>query len=99
MPSSSPDDGAAIYLSYHGYLEMNEAVQTALAAGRRAPTRATSTSATAPRLETGDERYAWVNHTLFVSEGRRPARGRVPWSTASPAVEATTCASASSEED
>ena len=25
---------------------------------------------TAPRLETGDERYAWVNQALFVGEGR-----------------------------
>ena len=24
----------------------------------------------APRLETGDPRYAWVNQTLFVAEGR-----------------------------
>ena len=23
-----------------------------------------------PRLETGDERYSWVNTTLFVAEGR-----------------------------
>ena len=26
----------------------------------------------APRLETGDPRYAWVNRTLFVAEGRMP---------------------------
>jgi hypothetical protein len=25
---------------------------------------------TAPRLESGDSRYAWVNRTLFVAEGR-----------------------------
>jgi len=25
---------------------------------------------TAPRLETGDERYRWVNDLVFVSEGR-----------------------------
>jgi len=25
---------------------------------------------TNPRLETGDERYAWVNQSLFVAEGR-----------------------------
>ncbi|MBR9843504.1 MAG: DUF3237 domain-containing protein [Rhodobacteraceae bacterium] len=28
---------------------------------------------TAARLETGDERYAWVNHTLFVCAGIRRA--------------------------
>jgi hypothetical protein len=25
---------------------------------------------TTPRMETGDPRYAWVNHSLFVGEGR-----------------------------
>ena len=25
---------------------------------------------TTPRLETGDERYVWVNQTIFVGEGR-----------------------------
>jgi hypothetical protein len=25
---------------------------------------------TTPRLETGDERYAWVNQTVFVGRGR-----------------------------
>ena len=25
---------------------------------------------TQPRLETGDERYAWVNRTMFLGEGR-----------------------------
>jgi hypothetical protein len=24
----------------------------------------------APRLETGDERYAWVNQTVFIADGR-----------------------------
>jgi hypothetical protein len=23
-----------------------------------------------PRIETGDERYAWVNQTVFVAQGR-----------------------------
>jgi hypothetical protein len=30
---------------------------------------------TTPRLETGDERYAWVNSTLFVGEGRMTEAG------------------------
>jgi hypothetical protein len=25
---------------------------------------------TTPRMETGDPHYAWVNHSLFVGEGR-----------------------------
>jgi len=28
-----------------------------------------------PRIETGDPRYAWLNHTIFVGEGRlQPGR-------------------------
>lgn len=62
-------DGAFIYVQYLGLLEVNEKVQTALANG-------TSTEFgeqyfyTNPRMETGDERYAWVNTTFFVGEGR-----------------------------
>jgi len=62
-------DGAFIYVQYLGPLEMNDTVQ-----------RATRTGAgtaygdqyffTNPRMETGDARYAWVNTTFFVGEGR-----------------------------
>jgi hypothetical protein len=68
------DDGAAIYLSYFGILEMNEAVQ-------RASAEASGTDygdqyfRTSPRFETGDPRYAWLNHTVFVAAGHlRPGR-------------------------
>ena len=63
------NDGAHIYVQYLGLLEVNEKVQAALANG-------TGTEFgdqyfyTNPRLETGDERYAWVNTTFFVGEGR-----------------------------
>ena len=62
-------DGAFIYAQYLGLLEVNEKVQAALAGG-------TGTEFedqyfyTNPRMETGDERYAWVNTTFFVGEGR-----------------------------
>jgi hypothetical protein len=62
-------DGAHVYFQYSGLLQVNEAVQAALARG-------TGTDYgdqyffTNPRLETGDERYAWVNRTFFVGEGR-----------------------------
>lgn len=62
-------DGAFLYMQYFGLLEMNEAVQAAFANG-------TGTDYgdqyfyTNPRIETGDERYAWVNTTFFVGEGR-----------------------------
>lgn len=62
-------DGAAIYLSYHGVLEANEKVQVAL--GGQAETEwGDQYFRTTPRLETGAERYAWVNQTVFVAEGR-----------------------------
>ena len=62
------DDGAAIYVSYFGVLEMNEPVQRAAADG--SGTEYTDQYfRTAPRFETGDPRYAWLNHTLFVAEG------------------------------
>jgi hypothetical protein len=61
-------DGAYLYIQYTGLLEVNEAVQAALANG-------TGTDYgdqyffTNPRIETGDERYAWVNTTFFIGEG------------------------------
>ena len=61
-------DGAFLYIQYVGLLEVNEAVQDALANG-------TGTDYgdqyfyTNPRIETGDERYAWLNTTFFVGEG------------------------------
>ena len=50
------------------YFELNEVVQGALESG-------TGTDfgdqyfLTNPRIETGDERYAWANTTFFIGEG------------------------------
>lgn len=63
------DDGAGIYLAYFGLLEMNERVQQGIDAGKGTD-YGDQYFRTNPRLETGDPRYAWVNHTLFVAEGR-----------------------------
>lgn len=63
------DDGAAIYVQYLGVIEYNEAALAANA-GEHSTEYADHYFRTAPRLETGDERYAWVNQTLFVGEGR-----------------------------
>ncbi len=63
------DDGAVIYMSYHGILEMNEKVQQVMG-GAAEGAWGDSYFRTAPRLETGDERYGWVNDVVFVSEGR-----------------------------
>ena len=62
-------DGAIIYLQYFGVMEMNEKVQAFMERGE-ATDYGDQYFRTSPRLETGDERYAWVNQTLFVAEGR-----------------------------
>lgn len=63
------DDGAVIYAQYGGLLELNETSLPAL--GTDGTTDfGDQYFRTTPRLETGDERYAWVNTTLFVGEGR-----------------------------
>jgi hypothetical protein len=63
------DDGAAIYVRYLGLIEYNEAAHAANA-GERSTEYDEHYFRTAPRLECGDERYAWVNRTLFLGEGR-----------------------------
>lgn len=62
------DDGAALYLSYYGILEMNEKVQQAIATGAGTD-YADQYFRTNPRFETGDPRYVWLNHTFFIGEG------------------------------
>ncbi len=63
------DDGAAIYVSYYGLLEMNDNLQRATSEAKGTD-YADQYFRTAPRFETGDPRYAWLNQTLFVAEGR-----------------------------
>lgn len=62
-------DGANIYLQYYGSLVMNEKVQSALESGGSTDYGDTRFF-TAPRFETGDERYAWLNSVVAVAEGR-----------------------------
>ena len=63
------EDGARIYVQYFGVLEMNDAVQTALASGGSTDYGDTYFM-TQPRFETGDPRYAWLNAVVAVAEGR-----------------------------
>ncbi len=63
------DDGAAIYVQYFGMIGYNDAARAANA-GERSTDYGDHYFRTAPRLECGDERYLWVNRTLFVGEGR-----------------------------
>lgn len=62
-------DDAHVYVQYVGLLELNEGVQNALATGGQTE-YGDQYFFTNPRLETGDERYAWVNTTFFVGRGR-----------------------------
>jgi len=63
------DDGAVIYMQYDGFLEMNDAVQEAMASAGGTEF-ADQYFRTRPRFETGDERYAWLTQSVFLAEGR-----------------------------
>lgn len=63
------DDGAYIYVSYHGVLFLDEKVMAAIEKG--IPTEFGEIRFfTQPRFETGDSRYAWLNSTVAVAQGR-----------------------------
>lgn len=62
-------DDAFLYVQYTGLLELSSTVQSALAEGRET-NFGEQYFYTNPRIETGDERYAWLNTTFFVGQGR-----------------------------
>jgi hypothetical protein len=61
-------DGAYLYIRYVGLLGLNDAVTGALESGAGTD-YGDQYFFTNPRIETGDERYAWLNQTFFVGEG------------------------------
>ena len=61
-------NGALVYVQYFGLLELNAKVSEVMASGG-STTYADQYFRTAPRVETGDERYAWLNHSLFIARG------------------------------
>jgi hypothetical protein len=63
------EDGAFIYVQYHGVVEMSEAVTKALEEGGSTE-YGEAYFMTQPRFETGDPRYAWLNSVVAVAEGR-----------------------------
>lgn len=65
----STDDGANVYVTYRGLLEYNDAINRAFTAGGSTEF-GDAVLMTQLRFETGDERYAWLNHTLAIAEGR-----------------------------
>ncbi|MGE0483931.1 MAG: DUF3237 domain-containing protein [Gammaproteobacteria bacterium] len=71
------DDGAFIYVEYRGVVELTDAAQKALA-GEGETEFGEGYFVTAPRMQTGDPRYAWVNNLVCVAQGRLRA-GRVEY--------------------
>jgi hypothetical protein len=63
------DDGARIYVQYHGIVVINEKVAKALAEGGETQYGDAYYMAQ-QRFETGDPRYAWLNSAVCVAEGR-----------------------------
>ena len=61
------DDDALLYLTYTGVVHFNEKVNAALRQGLGTDWDDQYLRVT-PRIETGDPRYAWANHTVFVGE-------------------------------
>jgi hypothetical protein len=63
------DDGAHIYVYYHGVLELSEKVLATVTGGEETDYGDTYFM-TQPRFETGDPRYQWMNRIVAVAEGR-----------------------------
>ena len=62
------DDGALIYVQYYGVLDFAPAM--AILGGGGESQYGELYFMTAPRMETGDARYAWLNKLVCVAEGR-----------------------------
>jgi len=69
------DDGANLYLHYTGSLQLTDAVMAALLGGGDETNFGDAEWFTHVRIESGDERYQWVNRTLFVGHGRAVTGG------------------------
>jgi hypothetical protein len=63
------DDDAILFVQYLGVLELNEAVQDALANGT-ATNFEDQYFRTTPRFEVFDPRYAWLQQGAFIGQGR-----------------------------
>lgn len=72
------DDGAFVYVQYHGVLEMNSTLRGALRAGAETSYDDQYYRIT-PRFETGAEQYAWLQQSVFVGQGRLVAGGAVEY--------------------
>jgi hypothetical protein len=61
-------DGALIYVQYYGLIELNQAA--AALQGGTATGFDQQYFRTNPRFETSDPRYAWLQQSVFVGQGR-----------------------------
>ncbi len=64
------DDGACVYVTYTGLLQITDKVMGAMLSAEEETGFEDQYYRITPRLESGDERYAWVNQTIFVGRGR-----------------------------
>ena len=64
------EDGAHIYMQYNGVLQLTDGVMAVLGGGDTPTQYGDQNFFTAPRFETGDARYQWINQIQCVSEGR-----------------------------
>ena len=63
------DDDCYIYMHYTGVLELNEAVLTAVGGGTETDF-GDNYFFSQPRFESGSEKYAWLNNTIAIAQGR-----------------------------
>lgn len=63
------DDNAIIYAQYSGVIELTEGIMGAVA-GDCETNFGEQNFFTNPRMQTGDERYSWVNNIFCVAQGR-----------------------------
>lgn len=63
------NDGALVYVSYYGLIVASQEVWARFFRGEDVPV-GDYTFYIAPMFQTGDPRYAWLNHTLALGKGR-----------------------------
>ncbi len=68
------DDNAALYLTFEGFLEFSDKAIRGHAPGASTEFGDPKIHITV-RLESDHPKYSWVNHTVFVGEGRFAADG------------------------
>jgi hypothetical protein len=63
------DDGALLYVTYQGVIELNQAMREAMRSGGETDF-GDQYFRISPRIETGDERYRRLTQSTFVGRGR-----------------------------